>query len=649
MKMKKHDGGVSMWNPRSKLRCTVRNLLALSVTLFVVLGGSALGQEWTPDKDQVVKQPEPYSPYLDQHFPQQVLFGDTHFHSSLSMDSGLIGNRVGLDDALRFAKGEEIRTSTGQRARLIRPLDFLVLSDHAEYLGIADLLNTADPDLLATEVGRKWYEGMQAGGETAWYTAISIVDDPNKGIPRWQDAKVARSIWEQVVDIASKYNKPGAFTALNGYEWTSSAGGNNLHRVVVFRDGPDRVKQVLPFSAFDSLDPEGLWGFLSGYEEKTGGQVLAIPHNGNLSNGVMFAETVNGKAMTRDYAERRARWEPLMEVTQMKGDSEAHPLFSPEDEFADFETWDRSNINGAPKESSMLQYEYARSAFRKGLQLGQKLGVNPFKSGMIGSSDTHTSLSATREDNYFGKLPHYEPSAKRFEEVMLRKREDKSPVYYAWQLSASGLAAVWARENTREAIFDAMVRKEVYATTGSRITVRLFAGWDFEADEVERPDFADRGYSGGVPMGGDLTNGPDGNAPSFMIRAVRDPDNANLDRVQMIKGWLDGKETHERIYDVACADGRAIVDRRCEREVGSTVDIANASYTNTIGDPLLTAHWVDPDFDPAQRAFYYVRVIEIPKPRWTAYDAKFFNIDMPPEVPMTVQDRAYTSPIWYTP
>ncbi len=296
----------------------------------------------------------------------------------------------------------------------------------------------------------------------------------------------------------------------------------------------------------------------------------------------------------------------------------------------------------------MLQYEYARSALKLGLAHEDRLGVNPFKVGLIGSTDNHISLSSTREDNFFGKLPSLEPREDRINDAFV-SNADGTPAALSWESPASGLAAVWARENTREALFDAMARKEVYATSGSRITVRVFGGWDFTSDEVERHDFARAGYARGVPMGGDLTNGPAGRAPSFMIRAVRDPENANLDRVQVIKGWLDGKETQERIYDVACSDGRAIVNRRCEKPVGSTVDVANASFTNTIGDPLLTAHWVDPDFDPDQRAFYYVRVIEIPKPRWTAYDAKFFKVKMPDEVRMTVQDRAYTSPIWYTP
>ena len=635
--------------PKREPRILV-HLLVLGVTLLLTAGGAALAQEWTLEEGQRVEQPPPYSPYVDQHFPEQVFFGDTHHHSSLSVDSGLIGNRNGPDVGFRFARGEEMRTSHGQRVKLKRPLDFLVISDHAEYLGIADLLNRADPALLATEAGRKWYEAMQAGGEAGWDATIEISNEIASGEPSFRDRKVERTVWESVVDTASKYNEPGKFTAFNGWEYSPAPTGNNLHRVVILRDGPERAKQIIPFSGFDSPDPEKLWAFMAGYEENTGGQILALPHNPNLSNGVMFAETVNGRPMTRDYAERRARWEPLLEVTQMKGDSEAHPLLSPEDEFADYATWDVGNLGGVPKKEQMLQYEYARSALRLGLKLEDRLGVNPFKFGMIGSTDTHTSLSTMREDNFFGKLPHYEPSPTRYNEMILRNIETGEIMFSAWQTAAAGLVAMWAHENTRDSLFDAMARKEVYATTGSRIRVRVFGGWDFQPDEVERQDFAAQGYARGVPMGGDLTNGPAGKAPSFMVRAVRDPDNANLDRVQVIKGWLDEKgETQERIYDVACSDDRSIEKRRCSKPVGITVDVASASYTNTIGDPLLTAHWIDPDFDPRQRAFYYVRVIEIPKPRWTAYDAKFYNVKMPKEIPMTVQDRAYTSPIWYTP
>jgi hypothetical protein len=482
------------------------------------------------------------------------------------------------------------------------------------------------------------------------------------GVPKFDNPQVKRSVWDDVVDIASKYNQPGTFTALNGYEWStvsngkggSGPAGANLHRCVIFRDGPDRVKQILPFSAFDSGDPEKLWEFLASYEKNTGGRVLAIPHNGNISNGQMYAETVKGKKMTRDYAERRARWEPLMEATQMKGDGEAHPFLSPEDQFADFETWDFGDSFGNPKDNGMLQYEYARSTLKNGIRLEDKLGANPYKYGMVGSTDSHVSLTTTREENYFGKLPNEEPSPKRTSEPFVKNKKTGDVIVSAWQLGAAGLAAVWAKENTREAIFDALARKEVYATTGTRMTVRIFGGWDFQPDEVLRPDFASTGYARGVPMGGDLTNGPAGKAPSFMIRAVRDPDGANLDRIQIIKGWLDKDgNTHERVYDVACSDDRSNEEMnakyRCIEDVGSTVNVADASYTNTIGDTLLTAHWVDPEFDAKQRAFYYVRVIEIPTPRWTAYDAKRYGITMPKEVTMTIQDRAYTSPIWYTP
>jgi hypothetical protein len=623
------------------------------------LGGPARAQDTgTPDTSQVVEQPKPYSPYVDQHFPDRVLFGDTHHHTSLSVDCGIIGNNNDPEVSFRFARGEEVISTSGQRVRLIRPLDFLVVTDHAEYLGIAKLLAEANPSLLATEAGKEWYEQMNGSKEEAWQAVVSMQTDFASGKPRYVDPKTTRSMWDRVVDIASQYNQPGTFTALNGYEWSSISTGTggsgpagaNLHRNVIFRDGPDRVKQVVPFSAFDSGDPEKLWEFMAAYEKNTGGSVLSIPHNGNISNGQMYAEIIKGQPMTQDYAERRARWEPLMEVTQMKGTGEAHPFLSPEDEFANFEIWDQGDSFGNPKEDWMLQYEYARSTLKNGLRLEDQLGVNPFKYGMVGSTDNHVSMTTTREENYFGKLPALEPSPSRTKGAFLKNSRTGEVIIEDWQTSASGLAAVWARENTRESIFDALARKEVYGTSGTRMTVRVFAGWDFEPDEVEQPDFARTGYDRGVPMGGDLKSAPSGAAPTFMVRALRDPDGANLDRVQIIKGWLgsDG-ETQERIYDVACADGREIRDRRCASDVGSTVDLDDATYTNSIGDVLLMAYWEDPDFDPDERAFYYVRVIEIPTPRWTAYDAKRFGITMADEVMMTVTDRAYTSPIWYTP
>ena len=627
---------------------------AIATFLLAIFSVSAFSQELTIHKDNAVQAKQDYSPFVDQHYPSQILWGDTHLHTRNSPDAGFLGNKLGPEDAYRFARGKEVTSSGGLRAKLLRPLDFLVIADHAEYFGIATQLIDGDPALLADPVGKRWYDmfhGSAGGGNDVFQELAQTlaVENPTEII---KNPAAKRSVWERSNEIAERYNEPGRFTALIGFEWSSSNSGNNLHRVVIFRDSSDRANQVIPLSSLDKNDPESLWEWMSIYEQKTNGRILAIAHNGNWSNGQMFSlERLNGRSLDRKYAETRTRWEPIYEVTQIKGDGETHPFLSSNDEFADFEQWDKANMPATvPKEDWMYQYEYARSALMNGLAQEAKIGVNPFKFGMVGSTDSHTSLATAREDNFFGKTPHMEPSNHRASEPLISSPLGDQYTQFGSETGASGLAAVWARENTREAIFDAMMRKEVYATTGSRISVRVFAGWDFEADEVERQDFAKRGYSGGVPMGGDLTRGPDGKAPSFMIRALRDPDNANLDRVQVIKGWLDDRGgTHERIYDVACADNRSIAERRCDKVVGSTVDIGNASYTNTIGDPLLTAYWIDPDFDPGQSAFYYVRVLEIPKPRWTAYDAKFFNIKMPEGTKMTVQDRAYTSPIWYTP
>jgi hypothetical protein len=628
----------------------VRTMKSLITVVFFVCSTAALAQDVNPPEESFVPPKKEYSPFVGDHFPTKAFFGDTHVHTSYSTDAGMVGTTLGQDEAYRFARGEAVTSSLGWNVKLHRPLDFLVIADHAENLGLADFIRRSDPILLANEQGKIWHDQVKAG---EGYEAF--VDWLNRGMAAGTDLinddRMAPAVWDRVIENADRYNQPGTFTAFIGFEWSSAAGDSNLHRNVVFRDGEEHTRQTLPFSLFDSDDPEGLWAYMSGYEESTGGRVLAIPHNGNLSNGVMFqTTTLGGRPLDQAYADMRMRFEPIYEVTQIKGDGEAHPFLSPDDEFADFETLDKGNIVGTEaKRPEMFAGEYAREALKVGLRLEDDLGTNPYKFGMIGSTDAHTGLATTREDNNFGKVSFAEPSAERAAHVLIRSKVDPALDMMVYETGASGLAAVWARENTRESLWDAMERKEVYATTGSRISVRIFGGWDFTADEVERHDFAREGYARGVPMGGDLTNGPDGKAPSFMIRAMRDPDNANLDRVQVIKGWLDDGELYERIYDVACSDGRAIVERRCVREVGSTVDVADASYTNTIGDPLMTAHWIDPDFDPDQRAFYYVRVIEIPKPRWTAYDAKFFNVTMPDDVAMTVQDRAYTSPIWYTP
>ena len=599
-----------------------------------------------------VKEERVYSPYVGRDYPDQVLFGDTHFHTNLSFDAGLVGTSLDVDAGYRFARGEKVLSNSGQPAQLIRPLDFLVITDHAEFIGLAPMIQQSDPALLADPWGKWVYDRFNAGPEGRMEAFGNIIEWGTVKLQNpFSSNEAARGIWTDFVKKADSYNEPGRFSAFAGFEWSSSPGGNNLHRCVIYADGADKTGQTLPFSLFDGGDPEDLWNFLAGYEEVTGGRVLAIPHNGNLSNGLMFSGTMSsGEKITRAYAEKRSRWEPLHEVAQMKGDEEAHPLLSPEDEFANFETWDVSNISGsAPKKDDMLQYEYARSALKLGLQLGRDVGANPYKFGMIGASDTHTALSTTREENFFGKYQSTEPSPDRFNGEVI-PASDPALIIRTSQESAAGLSAVWARENTREAIFSALKRKEVYATTGTRLKVRLFAGWGFDPEDLTRHDFTEYGYSGGVPMGGELSAAPKGVAPRFLIRALRDPDGANLDRVQVIKGWIDKKgETHERIYDVAVSGDRKIGrDGRARKPVGSTVDVEKATYTNAIGEAMLAAYWQDPEFNPKQDAFYYVRVLEIPTPRWTTHDAAFFDIDRPDNVPATVQDRAYTSPVWYS-
>lgn len=597
-----------------------------------------------------------YSPYARQAYASRVFFGDTHLHTAYSADAGLAGNSLGPDAAYRFAKGELVVSSTGVPARLQRPLDFLVIADHAENLGLPVAIRQNDPRLLSSEWGRRIHAAGSKGtveGMTAaymmWMSKVTALQDP---LP---DAGMHRSMWHELTAAAERHNAPGLFTALIGFEWTLTPDGNNLHRNVIFRDGKDRVDLVVPLSAYDTQDPERLWDWMDAYEHKSGGRVLAIPHNANLSNGLMFDDvTLAMQPLDRAYAERRMRREPVVEITQIKGDGEAHPLVSPNDEFADFETWDRGSFGQEPKSLGMLPREYARAALRRGLAFEARLGANPFKFGMIGSTDSHTGLATPEENNFFGKVSALEPSheAVRFNEPITgRFAKDAKQQQTHRMAMAGGLAAVWARENTREAIWDALERKEVYATTGTRIVVRVFAGFDFSAVDLERADFVELGYQRGVPMGGDLRSAGAGQAPVLLIHAMRDADGANLDRVQVVKGWLDAAgATHEAVFDVAWSGNRQPHPKTGKLPaVGNTVNVAAATYTNAIGAATLSAHWRDPAFDPQQRAFYYVRVLEIPTPRWTTYDAKVLGVALPTDVPSSIQERAYTSPIWYTP
>ena len=602
-----------------------------------------------------------YSPYAKRGFPERPLWGDSHLHTALSMDAGLFGNRLSPREAYRFARGEEVVSSTGQAVRLSRPLDWLVVADHSDGMGFFGDIAAGKPELMAYEQSARWIKAIEEGGDAAVQASLDLITafsnnkmDPEMFALYSPGSKPFKNLWEKVIDDAEAFNNPGRFTAFVGFEWTSLIKGNNMHRVVIMRDGAVRARQVVPFTMTapqGSPDPRDLWKYLANYETKTGGEVLAIAHNGNLSNGIMFPLEAqwNGTVLDETYVTQRDKWEPLYEVTQIKGDGEAHPFLSPDDEFADYETWDIGNLDvSEAKTNDMLAGEYAREALKRGLAIEKRLGTNPYKFGLIGATDSHTSLATAEEDNFFGKHSGYEPNPKRMSHPFMET--DKGKIV-GWQMVASGLAAVWATENTREAIFDAMLRREVYGTTGPRMSVRMFGGWEFNDQDLNSRIPANAGYKKGVPMGDDLRVKPkDAAAPNFMVYALRDPIGANLDRIQIVKGWLaaDGT-THEKVYDVAWSGERVLDKKGKLPAVGNTVDAATATWSSTIGASELSMVWTDPDFDAKQKAFYYARVLEIPTPRWSTYDAFRFGIDLPEGAPVSTQERAYTSPIWYTP
>jgi hypothetical protein len=606
--------------------------------------------------ETAIKEPG-YSPYAGRNFPTRVLWGDTHLHTNLSLDARAFGVTLGPEDAYRLARGEEITTSHGERLKLSRPLDWLVVADHSDAMGAMKEIVAGNPDLMREPMLKDWHDRIRAGGDTALGATMEIIETfagiSGKSIPDIiQEPAFVGNVWNTYLKTAEAYNDPGRFTTIIGYEWTSTENGNNLHRNVLFRGGAVEAKQMLPFTAAESFNPEDLWKWMAAFEQKTGGRVLTLAHNGNVSNGLMFPEInpETGQPLTADYARTRIRWEPIYEVTQIKGDGESHPYLSPDDEFAGYDTlWDKSNLGPLKKEPEMYQYEYAREALKNGLVLEKRLGTNPYKFGMVGSTDSHTALMTAEEDNFFGKHSGKEPHADRWKKLVGEFGDIK---FFGWEQVASGYAAVWATENTREAIWDAMKRKEVYATTGPRMTVWFFGGWDFTAEDAHARRPGIRGYTKGVSMGGDLRTAPAGKSPSFLVAALKDPYSGNLDRIQIVKGWLDARgKTHEKVYNVAWGDADTRSPNSAGKlpPVGNTVEVANATWTNTIGDSELITVWTDPDFDPSLSAFYYARVIEIPTPRWTAYDAKRYGVTMGPEVPMMSQERAYTSPIWYTP
>ncbi len=591
---------------------------------------------------------------VESAYPDKVLWGDTHLHTSLSADAGASGTTVGPEDAVRFAKGDEIKSNSGQMAKLHRPLDWFCVTDHSDVMGLIPGIVKGHPKLMKDPIIKQWHDDITSGDpKRANRAALDMVNrQSNNTLPAAaMDPKFAQTVWEKNNEIMEKYYKPGNFTTFIAYEWTSNyGGGNNLHRNIIYRGNAKEANKVLPYTTFQSDDPENLWKWMEAYEKKTGGKLLAIPHNGNLSNGLMFAQTtLSGKPLTKEYAAERQKWEILYEVTQVKGTSEAHPSLSPTDEFANFEIWDKGNLILQPKKPGDINSEYIRDALKNGLKLEQELGVNPFKYGMAGGTDDHTGITSTEEDNFFGKFKTSEPSNKRWSENAMNF---DGRTMKGWELGASGWTGVWATSNTREAIWDAMKRKETYASTGPRITVRFFGGFDFAASDLAKTNWVEAAYGKGVPMGGDLTATTASKAPSFIVMAAKDPMSANLDRVQIIKGWVDAKgNKQEKVYNVVWgdADKRKLDSKGKLPSVGNTVNLETATVDNSIGDPELSTVWTDPDFNAALPAFYYVRVLEIPTPRWTAFDAVKYKIKMTANVPMTLQERAYTSPIWYTP
>lgn len=593
-------------------------------------------------------------------YPERVYWGDTHLHTSNSIDAFAFGAKLGPEDALRFARGEEVTSTGGLKAKLDRPLDFLVIADHSGGLGATQALYDAPRLFLRDPTLLRWHDMMHESPQGRLKATGELIDLVGRNAlpaalsdPEGQKKRTAK-IWTTHSSIVERYNEPGKFSAFIGFEYTLMPRGDNLHRVVMFRDGKERTDTVLPYDPGQGDTPVSqLWDYMDAYQKATGGQVLAIPHNSNVSNGLMF-ELVGpgGGPMTAAYARRRAAHEPLVEATQIKGDSEAHPFLSPNDEFADFGKagWDIGNLTMQRATTPDMQAgNYVREALKRGLAIEARTGVNPYKFGLIGSTDSHTGLATADENNFFGKHSGVEPGPAR---ASAPQNLGTTTGRFGWQYLAGGYAGVWARGNSRSAIFDAMLRKETYATTGPRMTVRFFGGWNFGAEPL-KGDWVKAAYAAGVPMGGDLSGGAAGatGAPKFIVSVLKDPIGANLDRVQIIKGWIDaGGALHEKIFNVAWSNPemRKLTGDKLP-SVGDTVDIAKASYTNTIGAPQLATVWTDPEFNAAQKAFYYVRVLEIPTPRWVLFDVLRYKAKLLPGTRLKDQERAYTSPIWYHP
>ena len=592
---------------------------------------------------------------VDRYPHKKVFWGDTHHHTAISGDAFGGGTRLTPEDSYRLALGETVNSNLGDPVALRRPLDFLCITDHAEGFGVFVEIDKANPILMTDSIARRWNKLLQGGPEEAQQLAVEIpsalannrlpepITNPETAVPLMRDS------WQQFTATAEKYNQPGKFTAFISYEWTSVPTGNNLHRNIIFRDDKKKTDQIIPFSALQSEDPEKLWEFLASYEQKTGGKALAIPHNGNLSGGLMFdLETMSGDPLDREYAENRSRWEPLFEITQIKGASETHPALSTDDEFADFgvQGWDNGNLTLDILETpEQRQYQHVRQALLNGILLEEQLKVNPFSYGLVGASDTHTGIPHHDEDAFWGKHTTNEPSVKERTTEVTKALNGETR--YGYHYTSAGYTAVYAEANTRADLWDGMKHKEAYGTSGTRIELRVFGGFEYVVQDLN--NLLEAGYAKGVPMGGELSSA--GNQPlTLMISAIKDPLWANLDRIQVVKGWVENGEAMEKVYNVAWSGDRNLDGAGKLPPVGNTVNLEQASFENSIGDAQLMTVWSDPDFNSDLPAFYYVRVLEIPSPTWILYDKVKNDLeDLPKEAPLVQQERAWSSPIWYKP
>jgi hypothetical protein len=576
-----------------------------------------------------------------------LLWGDTHLHTKYSGDAYALRNRsITPDDAYRFAKGEPVPHAYSKaRMQLKTPLDFLVVTDHAEYMGVMQMVEANAPELQKSEVGRILLKNLAEGQSAKSFFMLAASLNRDQPIKELLTAEIRQPVWNLLTEASDRHNEPGKFTALIGWEWSSLPLGANLHRIVFTPDDGKKARNFLPFSSLSDNRPEGLWNWLDKTSAAHNVRFVAIPHNSNISLGRMFSDVKSdGTPIDAAYAQQRMKWEPVVEMVQVKGTSETHPELSPDDPFADFELYEKvMNFDTKIVGNTGVRGNYVRDGLRRGLEIAATAGENPYQFGLIGSTDAHTGMSTAEEDNFAGKFPLDGVPTTKF-------NQELTPNAFGVDMSAQGLAAVWADKNTREGIYEAFRRREVYATSGPRIQLRFFGGWSFAADDATSAELADRGYAKGVPMGSDLPPAPDKGAPSFLIHAAKDPNSGNLERIQVVKGWVDASGvSYERIYDVVLSDKRRAQGAKITPPVASTVNVQHATYSNSVGDVQLATVWQDPDFNASQKAFYYARALEIKTPRHSVYDAVALQEPHPETQHAEIQERAFSSPIWYSP